>query len=86
LTHSLVLPDNVCMNSHATQIIEALGDTAEVALMFDITKSSVSVWKRNGIPKARMMYLKVTRAKVLKGVDVYAATAKPLRSAELPEG
>ena len=72
------------MNSHAIKIIEALGDTAEVALMFDVTKSSVSDWKRKGIPKARMMYIKVTRAKVLKGVDVYAATAKPCPPLDAP--
>ena len=39
------------MNTEATKIIEALGDTAEVARLFDIKMPSVSGWKELGIPK-----------------------------------
>lgn len=63
------------MNPHATKIIEALGDTAEVARMFDVRMPSVSDWKKHGIPRARMMYLKVAQAQALEGVDLDAATA-----------
>lgn len=63
------------MNTHATKIIEALGDTAEVARLFGVRMPSVSDWKKTGIPKARMMYLKVAHASALDGVDVDAATA-----------
>lgn len=66
------------MNPHATKIIEALGDTAEVARMFDVRMPSVSDWKKHGIPRARMMYLKVAHAHSLKDVDVDAAIA-PVR-------
>ena len=68
------------MNTHATQIIERLGDTAEVARMFQIRMPSVSDWKATGIPKARMMYLQLAHPTALKGVDVEAATA-PVRGA-----
>ena len=64
------------MNQHATKIIEALGDTAEVARLFDVRMPSVSAWKKTGIPKARMMYLKVAHASALAGVDVEGATAQ----------
>ena len=63
------------MNPHATKIIEALGDTAEVARLFDVRMPSVSDWKKHGIPRARMMYLKVAQTQALEGVDLDAATA-----------
>jgi hypothetical protein len=64
------------MNTHATQIITALGDTARVARMFGVTMPSVSDWKREGIPAARMMYLKLAHKKALAGIDLKAATAQ----------
>ncbi len=63
------------MNEPATQIIDALGGTAAVARMFDLSMPSVSDWKKTGIPKARMMYLKVAHSKKLKGIDTSAATS-----------
>ena len=79
MTFALVLPDNSgTMNPHATKIIEALGDTAEVARLFDVRMPSVSDWKKHGIPRARMMYLKVAQPQALDGVDLDAATA-PVR-------
>ena len=76
---ALATPNNGAMNTEATKIIEALGDTAEVARLFDIKMPSVSGWKELGIPRARMMYLKVAKPEVLTGIDVEAATA-PLAS------
>jgi hypothetical protein len=64
------------MNQHATKIIEALGETAAVARLFDVRMPSVSAWKKAGIPKARMMYLKAVHPGALSGVDVEAATAQ----------
>lgn len=70
------MPDNdKTMNQHATQIIEALGDTAEVARLFGVRMPSVSDWKKHGIPRARMMYLKVAKQQALEGIDIDAATA-----------
>lgn len=64
------------MNTQATKVIEALGDTANVARLFDVRMPSVSDWKKSGIPKARMMYLQVAHPHALDGVDVDAATAQ----------
>ena len=63
------------MNLHATQVIDALGGTAEVARLFDVRMPSVSDWKRDGIPHARMMLLRETRKEQLAGIDLAAATA-----------
>jgi hypothetical protein len=69
------------MNNDAAHIIDALGGTAETARLFGIQMPSVSAWRHDGIPRARMMYLKVAHRAALKGVNVEAATAvdRPLQ-------
>jgi hypothetical protein len=63
------------MNKHAAQAIDALGGTAEVARLFEISMPSVSDWKKEGIPPARVMFLRVAKRKQLAGIDLKAATA-----------
>lgn len=49
----------------ASEIIERLGGTTAVARLFEIEPPSVSEWKRrNEIPKARLMFLKLARPDV----------------------
>ncbi|EFI63659.1 MULTISPECIES: hypothetical protein [Comamonas] len=67
------------MNTSATKVIDALGGTFAVARIFDIKPPSVSDWKRDGIPRARVMYLKAAYRKALAGIDLAEATA-PLRT------
>lgn len=64
------------MNQQATQIIEALGDTAAVSRLFGISMASVSDWKKLGIPPARLMYLKAVHKKKLTGIDLNKATSR----------
>lgn len=64
------------MNPHATQVVEALGGTAVVARLFGVAMPSVSDWKKDGIPPARMMYLQATRKKKLAGINLKAALSK----------
>ncbi|MET3134630.1 hypothetical protein AAKU55_004930 [Oxalobacteraceae bacterium GrIS 1.11] len=45
-------------NSEDSALIDKLGGTGDVAKMFDIKAPSVSSWRKKGIPKPRMMYLK----------------------------
>jgi hypothetical protein len=45
----------------ANQIIDALGGTNEVARLCNVKPPSVSGWREDGIPDARLMYLKVIR-------------------------
>lgn len=47
-----------------SQIIDALGGTAAVARLCDVKQPSVSDWRKNGLPKARRMYLKAIRPDV----------------------
>lgn len=75
------------MNTAATEVIERLGGTAKVSRLFDLAMPSVSDWKRDGIPKARVMFLKVAHKKALAGVDLEAATArKPKAATEVTHG
>lgn len=70
------------MNTSATQVIDALGGTAAVARIFNVKPPSVSDWKKDGIPAARVMFLKVAHRKALSGIDLAAATAP--RRARVP--
>lgn len=63
------------MNVHATKVIEVLGGTAAVARLCDVRMPSVSDWKRDGIPRARMMFLRAAHGESLLGIDLDAATA-----------
>ena len=63
------------MNTQATKVIDALGGTAEVARICQVRMPSVSDWKQKGIPQARMMFLRVVYADLLRGIDLDAATA-----------
>jgi len=47
-----------------SQIIDALGGTAAVARLCDVKQPSVSDWRKNGLPKARRMYLQAIRPDV----------------------
>lgn len=43
--------------------------------MFDVRMPSVSDWKREGIPSARMMFLRAAHQEALAGIDLNAACA-----------
>ncbi|MDP1594152.1 MAG: hypothetical protein Q8L80_07910 [Gallionella sp.] len=43
------------------EIIDAFGGTCDLALLCDVEPSAISQWRTNGIPKARLMYLKLLR-------------------------
>lgn len=50
----------MCMKTHS-EIIDAFGGTSAVSAIFEISSPSVSEWRTNGIPKARLMYLQLLR-------------------------
>ena len=52
---------NKKIDKEACRIIDALGGTSETARMFNIEPPSVTGWKINGIPEARLMYLRLAR-------------------------
>lgn len=48
----------------ANRVIDALGGTAVVAKLCEVNRQAVSQWRRNGLPDARRMYLRVIRPDV----------------------
>jgi hypothetical protein len=44
--------------AEANRVIEALGGPSKLGALLDISKSAVSQWKKNGIPKSQMRYLR----------------------------
>jgi hypothetical protein len=62
----------------ANQIIDALGGTAEVARLCNVKSPSVSEWRTNGIPPARLQYLRLLRPEVFADQD---DNSEPLKSA-----
>lgn len=51
------------------QIIDALGGTNEVARLCEIQPPSVSDWRHLGVPKARLMFLRLARPDVFLRLD-----------------
>ncbi len=51
-----------------SELIDALGGTAEVARLCDVRPPSVSEWRIRGIPKARRMYLQLLRPDVCRTI------------------
>jgi hypothetical protein len=51
-------------DEEACRIIKALGGTSATAKLCDVATPSVTEWKTNGIPKARLMFLKLARPDV----------------------
>lgn len=60
-------------------VIDALGGTFRVAELCEVRPPSVSAWKKHGIPRARMMFLRVARPEVFKALEEKALeeTDKP---------
>jgi len=52
-------------NVHS-KIIDELGGTVAVARLCEVEPPSVSEWRRVGIPRARMMFLKLARPELLR--------------------
>ena len=50
------------------RFVLALGGTFAVAKLCNVRAQSVSAWKTEGIPDARMMYLQVVRRKIYNQV------------------
>jgi hypothetical protein len=50
-------------------IIEKLGGTNQAATLCEVSKSAVSQWKKTGIPKARLMFLKAVRPEIFHASD-----------------
>lgn len=65
----------------ADEIIDAAGGTFKVATLCEVSPPAVSAWRKNGIPKARLMYLRLAAPEAfsIKPVYVQANRPDPLR-------
>lgn len=56
-------------NLSPSKIIDALGGTAAVAALCVVSDPAVSQWRQGGIPKARLMFLKLARPEVFSNLE-----------------
>lgn len=56
-----------------SEIIDALGGTFRVAELCEVRPPSVSDWRKYGIPRARMMFLRVAKPEVFKELEAQSA-------------
>lgn len=50
-------------------IIDRLGGTSETARLCDVKPPSVSEWRKTGIPKAQLKFLRLARPDVFDGLE-----------------
>lgn len=68
----------LCMDKTSSQIIDELGGTQSVADLCEVKPPAVSQWRTEGIPRARLMYLRAIRPDVFGG-SVPSSTQKNTR-------
>ncbi|WP_180295894.1 Cro/CI family transcriptional regulator [Snodgrassella alvi] len=51
-----------------SEFIDALGGVSKVAKICGITKGAVSQWRKKGIPKAQLNYLKILHIKTYMNI------------------
>jgi hypothetical protein len=57
----------------ANTIIDRLGGTSETARLCDVKPPSVSDWRKTGIPRAQLKFLKLARPDVFEEAEIAAA-------------
>lgn len=53
----------------ANSLIERLGGDAAVAELCEVTRQAVWQWRRDGIPKARLMFLRLAKPEAFVASD-----------------
>lgn len=56
----------------ADALIDQLGGTVAVARLCEVTSQAVTQWRRTGIPRARLMYLRAVKPAVFAAHDRHA--------------
>jgi hypothetical protein len=51
----------------ADALIDELGGTVAVARLCEVTSQAVTQWRRTGIPRARLMYLRAVKPAAFAG-------------------
>lgn len=64
-----------------SKLIDLLGGTGTVAALCDVKPPSVSEWRQKGIPKARLMFLRLAKPEVFQnGLGINAKSQRSARS------
>lgn len=63
----------------ASKIIDDLGGTNAVAELCEVTPQAVSQWREDGIPNARLMFLKLARPDIF--IDAPPVESRGARAA-----
>ena len=58
-------------------IIDALGGTYKTAKLCEVAPGAVSQWRKHGIPKSRLMFLRLARPDVFAELEKPAVEAPP---------
>lgn len=69
------------MDIQANKVIDLLGGTGATAKLCETSPGAVSQWRRDGIPSARLMYLKLARPDVFEKVGACDATTETTQEA-----
>lgn len=64
------------------EIIDALGGTSEVARLCEVRPPSVSDWRHVGIPKARLMFLRLAKPEVFSALETPKPSATNRRTTD----
>ncbi|MBR8028895.1 hypothetical protein KDX27_30290 [Burkholderia cenocepacia] len=56
-------------DAYASQIIDRLGGTGAVADLFEIDSAAVSQWRKKGIPKPRLQFLRLAHPEAFEGLS-----------------
>ena len=54
-------PDTTHKSQEANRIIDALGGTSVAAEIFEVTTGGVSQWRKTGIPKTQLKFIRLLR-------------------------
>lgn len=60
-------------DTYASAVIDRLGGTSAVAKICDIKPPSVHEWRLNGIPKARLQFLRLAYPDAFDGLETPGA-------------
>lgn len=69
------------MDQIANTVIDRLGGTSAVAKICEIKPPSVHEWRENGIPKARLQFLRLAYPQAFEGLDTPKTEAAPAEPA-----
>lgn len=69
------------MDINANTVIDSLGGTGATARLCNISPGAVSQWRHDGIPAARLMYLKLARPDVFEKVSPGDTAPEPHQEA-----